>query len=237
MTTKTKSVYSNTRNIHQPKFNIEGLKIDTRQVMDGLTLLSKLPTNTIPLVFFDPQYRHILDKQAYGNEGERQKQRSQLPQMTEAIICQFLNEIWRILIPSGHLMLWIDKFILCSCLHSLLAHSELQIVDMITWNKQRMGMGYRTRHYSEFLLILQKSPKKAKGVWRIHNIPDVWNEAVNSTKHTHTKPLNLQKQLILAVTNKDDTIVDPAAGSYSVMTAALETKRHFIGCDITEVIT
>jgi len=38
--------------------------------MDGLKLLEKLETDSIPLVFFDPQYRTILDKQNYGNEGK-----------------------------------------------------------------------------------------------------------------------------------------------------------------------
>ncbi|KKM75307.1 hypothetical protein LCGC14_1391620 [marine sediment metagenome] len=231
--TKPKNVYSNTRLITQPPINIDGLLMNTKQTMDGLILLTKIPSNAIPLVFFDPQYRHILDKQAYGNEGARQKQRALLPQMTEATICRFLNEIERVLIPSGHLMLWIDKYMLCTSTDSLLSHSNLHLVDMITWNKRRMGMGYRTRRYSEFLLVLQKSPKRAKGVWKIHNIPDVWDEKVDSVNHTHTKPIQLQAQLILAVTNEGDIVVDPAAGSYSVMTATINTKRNFIGCDIS----
>lgn len=227
-----RNVFSKTRTIVQPYIDTTDLHIDTRQTMDGLELLAKLQPNTIPLVFLDPQYRHILDRQSYGNEGKRQKRRSLLPQMTEPTICRFLNEIERILIPSGHLMLWIDKYILCNCINSLLAHSNLKIVDMVTWDKQRMGMGYRTRRYSEFLLILQKLPIKAKGIWKSHNIPDVWHEKVNCKNHTHTKPVNLQETLILAVTNEDDIVVDPAAGSYSVLTATLNTNRHFLGCDI-----
>ena len=34
-------------------------------------------------------------------------------------------------------------------------------------------MGYRTRRKSEYCLVLQKVPLRAKGVWRSHNIPDV----------------------------------------------------------------
>ena len=237
------SVFSSTRDFVQPKVGIhpsssvgESVMMDRMQVMDGLSLLSNLSDESIPLVFFDPQYRHILDKQAYGNEGKRQKRRSLLPQMTEATICRFLNEIERILIPSGHLMLWVDKYILCSCMNTLLAHSGLKVVDMVTWDKQRMGMGYRTRRYSEFLVILQKLPVRAKGVWQLHDIPDVWHEKVNSIGHTHTKPVELQKKLIQAVTNESDTVVDPAAGSYSVLIATLATGRHFIGCDISEEV-
>jgi site-specific DNA-methyltransferase (adenine-specific) len=62
---------------------------------------------------FDPQYRGVLDKQKYGNEGSRQKGRAALSQMNESDIRTFILEIDRALMPSGHLLLWIDKFHLC----------------------------------------------------------------------------------------------------------------------------
>ena len=231
---KTKSVYSNERTAIQPLFKANGLKVDTRQQMDGFNLLSKLTSNSLPVVFFDPQYRSVLDKQSYGNEGERQKERAILPQMDTATIKAFLSQIERVLMPSGHLMLWVDKFIVCSGMQELINGTNLQLVDMITWNKQRMGMGYRTRRVSEYLVILQKLPTRAKGIWSIHNIPDVWEEKVitSNGNHTHSKPVGLQERLIEAVTNKGDTVADPCAGSYSVLKACLNTGRHFVGCDI-----
>jgi len=42
----------------------------------------------------------------------------------------------------------------------------------------------------------------------------------------------LQKILIEAVTNPLDLVVDPAAGSYSVLEACLLSQRTFLGCDI-----
>lgn len=234
------NVFSNDRKIVQPPLELaDGLKLNTKQKMDGLMLLKMLDDKSIPLVFFDPQYRAILDKQNYGNEGkDRQKRRSELPQMSESKIKKFISEIERILIPSGHLMLWVDKYIICSSINNLLEGSSLQLVDMITWNKDRMGMGYRTRRYSEYLVILQKLPVRAKGVWRIHDIPDVWTEKIdngNKKNHVHPKPIGLQKRLIEAVTNEGDVVVDPAAGSYSVMKAANEVERNFLGCDIVDI--
>lgn len=234
---KNTTVFAHHRDAIQPKFLVDGLKLDTRQKMDGLKLLKELPDNSVPLVFFDPQYRSVLDKQAYGNEGEqRGKKRTELSQMTNKVIHKFIAEIERSLMPSGHLMLWVDKFIVVSGVHVLLEGSSMQVVDMITWNKDRMGMGYRTRRYSEYLVILQKLPVRAKGVWKLHNIPDVWTEKIENgdRNHTHSKPVGLQKRLILSVTNKGDVVVDPAAGGYSVMKSALETDRHFVGCDIVE---
>ncbi|MCW3105984.1 MAG: methylase [Segetibacter sp.] len=228
------NVFSKSRDLIQPEFiNIKGLKLNKRQKMEGLKMLKMLSPNTIPLVFFDPQYRSVLNKQRYGNEGKgRQKSRSQLPQMEDEVIKDFLKEIERVLIPSGHLMLWVDKYILCSGITPLVEGLSLKLVDMITWNKGRMGMGYRSRRYSEHLLILQKLPIRAKGVWRVHDIPDVWTEKIRDKNHPHTKPIGLQMILIQAITNVGDIVVDPCAGGFSVMKSSNAVNRNFLGCDI-----
>lgn len=168
----------------------------------------------------------------YGNEGKnRGKMRSLLPQMDEKTISNFIKEIERVLVNSGYLFLWVDKFHLAEGLNTWFS-DKMYIVDFITWNKQKIGMGYRTRRKSEYLIIIQKYPKKAKSTWTLHNIPDVWDEKLAKKIHTHEKPLELQKQLILATTNENDIVLDPAAGSFSVMKACFECNRNFLGCDL-----
>ena len=215
-------------------FKGETLPFNSKLKMDGLTLLKSLENSSISIVFFDPQYRGILDKMNYGNEGERQIERSKLVQMNEKKIISFVREINRVLKPSSHLFLWTDKFHLCEGITDWLKKTDLAIVDMVVWNKGRIGMGYRTRRSSEYLIILQKTPIKSKGIWQIKNIPDVWTEKIENKnkKHPHQKPLELQKILIEAVSNSNDIILDPAAGSYSVLEACLSSQRTFLGCDI-----
>jgi len=53
---------------------------------------------------------------------------------------------------------------LCEGIADWLKKTDLAIVDMVVWNKGRIGMGYRTRRSSEYLLILQKTPIKSKGI-------------------------------------------------------------------------
>ena len=202
---------------------------------DGLLLLDELPAESVPLCIFDPQYRGILDKMQYGNEGgSRGQRRSGLPQMQDDAIAAFIGGIARVLPPSGHLFLWVDKFHLCQGVGPWLAAAglNLEIVDLVTWDKARLGMGYRTRRAAEYLLIIQKRPKRAKGVWQKHDIPDVWTEPVPSKSRTHAKPVNLQAALIAAVTDPGDVVLDPAAGSYSVLKAAQQAGRQFLGCDL-----
>ncbi len=233
--TASNNVFSEVRTILSPEINLpKSLKINTRLKMDGLVLLSKIPEEKIPIVFFDPQYRGILDKMKYGNEGKsRGRARYELPQMSEKVIKQFIKGIDKITMPSGHLFLWVDKFHLCQGVSNWFTGTNMDIVDLIVWNKKRMGMGYRTRRCAEYLIVLQKLPRKAKGVWKVHNIRDVWDESImNKNGHTHTKPIDLQSQLICAVSNEGDIVVDPAAGSFSVMKASNQANRNFLGCDV-----
>jgi len=217
-----------------PKIKIpKNLRLNTKMKMDGINFLSKIPSGSIPVAFFDPQYRGVLDKLSYGNEGkQRGKARCILEQMSEKKIHTFIQGISNALIPSGHLFLWMDKFHLCTGFANWLSGTPLDVVDMLTWNKGRIGMGYRTRRTSEHLVILQKQPRRAKGVWKIHNIPDVWSEGVQRNGHTHKKPVDLQGELITAVSNAGDIVIDPAAGSFSVLEACKAHGRNFLGCDL-----
>jgi len=233
--TLTASVFSSVRTIQPPAITLPpGLKLNTRLKMDGLKLLGKLPDSSIPVAFLDPQYRGILDKMAYGNEGkERGRRRCELKQMSEQVIADFVKGIDRILIPSGHLFLWLDKFHLCSGFREWLIGTDLDVVDLVNWDKGKIGMGYRSRRTTEYCVVLQRQPRKAKGVWKIHNIPDTWHEKVqNGRGHPHKKPLDLQGGLIAAVSNEGDIIIDPAAGDFTVMDAAKLRRRHFLGCDL-----
>lgn len=199
--------------------------------MDGLKLLSHLKDKEIKLCFFDPQYRGVLDKMNYGNEGERQSGRASLEQMSEETIISFIKEIDRVLVPSGHLMLWVDKFHLCEGVKPWIDGTTLNLVDMITWDKGKIGMGYRTRRKCEYLVIFQKSPLRAKGCWKVHDIPDSWLEKVKKV-HPHSKPIQLQTALINATTEEDDYVLDPASGGFSVFESCKLINRNFVGCDL-----
>lgn len=209
-----------------------GFRVNRKNTGDGLELLNTIRDESLKAVFFDPQYRGVLDKLKYGNEGKnRGKARAALPQMTEETIIEFLRRINRVLAPSGYLFLWVDKFHLVEGVAPWFESTRLSPVDLITWDKQKFGMGYRTRRKAEYLLAVQKKPIAAKRTWTVHNIPDVWSETVRKN-HAHSKPVELQKRLIEATTDPGDFVCDPAAGGYSVLEACAQSGRNFIGCDI-----
>ena len=227
------TVFSNVRDVDVPPMVVpDGLSLNVRHKMEGRVMLGLLEDKCVPVAFFDPQFRGVYDRLKYGNEEtSRNYERVMIPQMTEDDITCFVKEIARVLIPSGHLFLWVDKFHLCQDFRVWLKVGSLNVVDMITWDKGRIGLGYRSRHRSEFCVVVQKTPKRAKGHWIRRDIPDVWKESVKRS-HAHTKPIGLQQALIEAVSNKGDVVLDPAAGGYSVLEACKAAERNFLGCDI-----
>lgn len=211
--------------------------------MDGLVLLSSIPTGFVSSCFFDPQYRSQLDKLKYGNEGARQAKRASLPQMSDEIIVSFIFEITRTLIPSSYLFLWVDKFTVAEGIHNRwmerVDETALQIgyspylVDMICWDKESFGMGSRSRRTNEYLLVYQKLPKTTKN-WKNKSIRDTWSEKIDNPRkgHPHKKPIGLTKTLIECVTNTGDIVLDPCAGSFMTYDVCAQSGRNFLGCDI-----
>jgi site-specific DNA-methyltransferase (adenine-specific) len=214
--------------------SLKNVERNARQRIDAVELLSRLPDRIAVMFFFDPQYRAVLDKMAFGNEGARQIGRAKLKSMDDDTIAFVIEEAARVLHPSGHLMLWMDKFSLASghYLRWVRRAKSLQIVDLITWNKLRPGMGRRARCVSEFLLVLQKLPTRAAGVWTDHSINDGWLESSDRGIHPHAKPYVLTERLIRAASRRGDLIVDPCAGGYGVLEACRASGREFIGGDL-----
>lgn len=203
------------------------------QYGDALDLLRSLPDPCTRLTVFDPQHRENLDKLAYGNEGSRQRERSLLPQMPTDFIFEVCRESARVLLPGGYLAQWMNTFQVGTGYHLRVADTAaLQVVDLSAWDNQRMGMGARFRRRGDYLVLFQKPPIKAKATWSDHGIADRWPEKVDRKLHPHVKPIGLISHLIGATTTPGELVIDPAAGSFTVMHAALALGREFLGCDI-----
>jgi site-specific DNA-methyltransferase (adenine-specific) len=221
------------KNAHRGRNRTRVIKRNARQQLDGLELLRSLPDESAALAFFDPQYREVLEKLKFGNEGERQGRRAELPQMTSAQIAAFVEQLGRVLQPSGHCILWMDKFCLVNGAWREWMRETIDLgeVDMITWNALRFGMGKRSRGTTEFAVVLQKFPHRAT-VWKNRAMRDTHTEQSDRGEHPHAKPFVLTYDLIRCLTKPGDVVVDPAAGSYVVLDACVQAKRTFIGCDL-----
>ena len=206
--------------------------LDAINVADARSLLGAVEPGSVAAVFFDPQYRSVLSHLAFGNEGAKQRERCLLQQMSAEVIGDCLALIGRALRPSGHLFLWSDKFELVEGTMPVKA-AGLHPVDLLTWDKQRFGLGYRSRRCCEDLVVAQRPPRRVKGAWKDRGIRDVWSEQVVRGGHPHGKPVGLLTRLIAAVTEPDDLVMDPCAGGYAVLEAVRNVPgRRFLGCDL-----
>ena len=63
-------------------------------------------------------------------------------------------------------------------------------------------------------------------------VPTTCNGMNEKTKHPTQKPEELVRKLILASSNRGDTIVDPFSGSGTALVAAEQLGRCWLGCEI-----
>lgn len=207
---------------------------NARQKMDGLALLRSLEDRSAAAVFLDPQYREVLDQQAYGNEGQRQQGRADLPQMDGETIAAFVKDSIRVVRSSGYLFLWLDKYLLFSGdWHKWFPDlMPARLVDGAIWDKETFGMGTRFRATFEALAVVQKGPVRGADTWRDHAIRDLFRAKPDRKRHPHAKPIPVIERLIKCVTEPGDVVVDPCAGGYAVLDACRATGRTFVGCDL-----
>lgn len=210
--------------------------INKKLAIDGRELLSRLKKEVVSAIFFDPQYRSVLNKLKYGNEGKKQKGRFKLPQMSDEMIKQFLIGFDHVLKPSGYLFFWMDKYMVCEATYRSWLPDGFHVVDKIVWHDPNMfSNGYRSRTSCNHLIVIQKKPLKAKSTWTDHSIRDCWVEELKDNfkqMWTHPKAPGLIERLIGAVTKPGDLVCDPCAGSFIVFDICKKLDRYFAGTDI-----
>src|SRR5262249_18043417 len=138
---------------------------------------------------------------------------------------------------SGYCMRWLDTFALVEGHHLRIPRECLQPVDLIAWDSLRLGMGKRSRRRGDYLLVYQKAPIRAGTTWRDHGISSRWPEKVDRSLLPHVQPIALIPRLLAATTHPGALTTDRAAGSFTVLPAARQLGRNFIGCDLIEAAT
>lgn len=73
--------------------------------------------------------------------------------------------------------------------------------------------------------------KNPSDVW---DIPNVKSNHVEKLDHPCQFPVGLVERLVLGLTNKGDSVLDPYLGVGSTAIAALKNGRHAYGCDVVQ---
>ena len=219
---------------------------------DCLKVLAQLPDNSIDAIFADPPYflsnggiSVQSGKQVCVDKGEWDK--GGTPESIYLFNQQWLSICRNKLKDNG--TIWVSGthhniFIVQRCLIEL----GYKILNVITWQKSDPPPNLSCRYFNfstELVVWARKNEKKPHkfnyevmkqlnggtqmtDVWRIPSV-GMWEKTCG--KHPTQKTLRLLYRIILASTNKGDTILDPFAGSSTTGIAANLLGRKFIGIE------
>lgn len=208
--------------------------------------LRKLPDKSINLIVTDPPYN--LNKN-YGTNQDNLAFDEYLE-----FSKQWLKEAYRVLTDNGSLYVFMGmKYI--SYIYSILEQEiGMYFNSWITWfYTQGIGKtkGFSPRH--DDILLFTKHPTKfvfnlddiripqkfyrSVNNMRGANPGNVWEFShmhycnKNRQKHPTQKPEALYERMILASSNKGDTVLDPFLGSGTLLRVCQQTGRNGIGID------
>lgn len=231
---------------------------------DCLSVMTKIPDNSVDLIFADPPYNLSNDgitchagKMVSVNKGEWDKSKG-----FEADLQfheKWISECKRILKPEG--TIWIS-----GTYHSiyqcgfLLQKLNFHILNDIVWFKPNAApnLACTTFAHSHETILWAKKDKKARHTFNYElmkngKFPEdkiksagkqmrtVWSISTPTPdekklgKHPTQKPIALLLRIILASTKGNDIVLDPFNGSGTTGIACKQIgNRYYIGIDINE---
>ena len=138
-------------------------------------------------------------------------------------------EAARLLVTGGSFLAFID-WRQYPTLYGCIESCNLQIINMVVWDKQVFGMGNGFRNQHE--LILHASAGTPRVFDR--SVPNVIGakRIPSSDIHPTEKPVELMEEIIRVVTDRDEVVVDPFMGSGTTLVACQRLGRNGIGVEI-----
>ena len=222
---------------------------------DSLKILSKLPENSVDMIFSDPPYFLSNDgitcasgKMVSVNKGDWDKSKGFKDDV--AFHEKWMKSCDRVLKDNG--TMWISGTY--HCIHQIayvLLSMGYYIINEVTWYKPNAApnLGCRCLTASHETLLWVKKGKSSKhtfnynlakelnggkqmrSLWEISTTPKREKEF---GKHPTQKPLKLLDRIVKISTEHGDTILDPFCGSSTTGVAAIINNRKYIGIDTLE---
>lgn len=230
---------------------------------NSLEILKEMQDNSFDMIFADPPYLLSNDgfsvqagKRVSVNKGEWD--RSNGFDQDFEFQNKWIAECRRLLKPNGTIWISGTYHSIYQCGFAL-QRNGYHILNDITWFKPNAAPNLSCRFFtaSHETLIWARKDKKGKHTFNYNEMKNgSWSEdflkkpnlqmrsvwAMGTPKptektfgkHPTQKPFELLRRIILASTNKGDSILDPFAGSSTTGLAASYYERKFIGIEIEQ---
>ena len=192
------------------------------QVIQGdcLEKLKELADNSIDVIITDPPY------------GTKTNQRGGSFMVGEFsnVLPLALPEIYRVLKPDGAFYCFTSWTQMAEWLLRFQQYFKLQ--NILIWDKQRHSGCFSPSSWQftwEGVFFGIKGKRKVRKYQR-----DVLISNEKGKRQAMQKPVDIIEQMILASTDEGMIILDPFAGTGSVLLAAKNTHRKYIGIEISQ---
>ncbi|MDD5328057.1 MAG: site-specific DNA-methyltransferase [Phycisphaerae bacterium] len=195
---------------------------------DCLTVMKDWPDKSIDIVLTDPPY--FIPAEHYQTRSRFKRSVSDLG-VLEGFFHQFFEQIDRVLKNDGLLYVFCDgqsyplfyyqTFLIC------------KTVRPIIWDKITSVNGYYWRHQHE-LILFGVRPEKHKIPTGLGDVLKFRAVPVGQRRHPAEKPKDLLKCILQNTARNNEIIVDPFAGSCSVLEVARELGLPYIGIELSE---
>ena len=204
---------------------------------DCRTVLPRLDIHPA-LVITDPPYRSLdidvirgtttrLVGGRNGRGGERigSVNRGWFPTLGDEEITVSLAALRDLLIPTGAL------YVFCDVKTGLRILPGLNPANVLIWDKIHIGMGYNWRRTHEWVGYFPKPDHQLRSA----TLGDIIRcPSVDNKQHPTEKPLSVLYPLIVNSSDVGQLILDPFAGSGSILRAAKDLGRKAVGIEYEE---
>ncbi|MCY9052496.1 site-specific DNA-methyltransferase [Bacillus spizizenii] len=209
------------------------LELNRIYQMDCLEGLKMLPDNSVNLAIIDPPYSGLVNKSKQGSGGRMSNGHIAFDDMSERAFQMFftqrLYEIYRVLEMGSHIYVYTDWKQLRNMMDCV-ELSSFKLLNLITWDKQNMGLGSGYRQQSEYVIVASKGLHNSFNLKNVSNV--LKQKRVHRGEHQHQKPIELSDIYIENSTKENDIILVPFVGSGSECVSAVNKGRNFIGFEL-----
>ena len=169
----------------------------------------------------------------------------------ELFLHKIISEISRVVKPNGNIVLF-GSYHNIYQIGYILRKMDLRIVNSLIWYKRNAFPNVTQRMFCEsteqMIWAVNNSVKKAKNwTFNYHELKrftengkqmrNMWDIPMTPKgekdfgKHPSQKPIQVMDRLIIGLTNKKESILDPFCGSGSTAVSAKKNDRYFYAID------
>jgi len=206
------------------------VKMETNKVYQGdcMELLDSLANNSVDCLITDPPYSTPV---ITGFGRKKFKNVADLS-IQEQYMKSFKKKIERVLKPNAPVFIFCNDSYYPSIFRAFYDWNSLQ---MVIWDKGKIGMGKPFRKQHEIILYANREPFEYyrngitfSTVMKCNQVP------TKERLHPAEKPINLILDLLKGFTKEGDLVLDTFMGSGVVALACDKLKRKWVGFELSE---